>query len=54
MSDHDDAVRELASAYGVAVDYWDWQGRHMVVPTDSTEMAGPGRKLPIASPRIVQ
>jgi 4-alpha-glucanotransferase len=35
MSDHghDGVVRELATAYGVAVDYWDWQGHHVDVPT---------------------
>jgi 4-alpha-glucanotransferase len=31
--EHERAVRELAAAYGVATDYWDWQGRHVVVPT---------------------
>src|SRR5438105_181533 len=30
---YDDAVRELAAAYGVAVDYWDWRGQHVLVPT---------------------
>ncbi len=30
---YDDTVRELAVAYGVAVDYWDWQGQHVLVPT---------------------
>jgi len=28
-------VRELAAAYGVATDYWDWQGRHVLVSTDT-------------------
>ena len=32
-ADHAQAVRELAAAHGVAVDYWDWQGRHVVVGT---------------------
>ena len=35
MPDHDDAVRELAAAYGVATDYWDWQGRHVAVATET-------------------
>ena len=30
-----DAVRELAAAYGVATDYWDWQGRHVLVAADT-------------------
>ena len=29
MSGHEDAVRELATAYGIAVEYWDWQGQHV-------------------------
>ena len=33
--DHEDAVRELAAEYGVAVDYWDWQGRHVLVAVDT-------------------
>ena len=32
---HEDAVRELAAAYGVAIDYWDWQGRHVLVAIDT-------------------
>jgi 4-alpha-glucanotransferase len=30
---HEQLVRDLAAAYGVATDYWDWQGRHVVVET---------------------
>ena len=32
---HEHALHELAAAYGVAVDYWDWQGRHVVVSTET-------------------
>ena len=28
--DHEHLVRELAAAYGVATDYWDWQGQHVL------------------------
>ena len=35
MSEHgqnlDPALKALADAYGIATDYWDWQGRHVVV-----------------------
>ena len=31
MSELDPAVRELAAAYGVATEYWDWQGGHVEV-----------------------
>lgn len=30
-----DALRELADAYGVATDFWDWQGRHVGVGHDT-------------------
>ncbi|HEY0237928.1 MAG TPA: 4-alpha-glucanotransferase [Friedmanniella sp.] len=28
----DPALKALADAYGIATDYWDWQGRHVLVP----------------------
>ncbi len=34
-AEHAHALRELAAAYGVATDYWDWQGRHVVVSIES-------------------
>ena len=34
-NEHEHAVREVAAAYGVATDYWDWQGRHVLVATDT-------------------
>jgi len=30
--EYDGLVRTLATAYDVAVDYWDWQGQHVLVP----------------------
>ena len=29
------ALVDLAVAYGVATEYWDWQGRHVVVPAET-------------------
>ncbi len=31
------AVRELATALGVATEFWDWQGRHVQVPATTVE-----------------
>jgi 4-alpha-glucanotransferase len=31
------ALVELATAHGVATDFWDWQGQHVVVPRESVE-----------------
>ena len=28
---------ELATAHGVATDFWDWRGQHVVVPRESVE-----------------
>ncbi|MBA2768345.1 MAG: 4-alpha-glucanotransferase [Sporichthyaceae bacterium] len=30
-----DSVRELAEAFGVATEFWDWQGNHVEVPYDT-------------------
>ncbi len=35
MLDLDPALRELAEAYNIAVDYWDWQGRHVEVTAET-------------------
>ena len=32
---HEELLRELAAAYDVATDYWDWQGRHVAVAADT-------------------
>ncbi len=29
------ALRRLAEAYGIATDFWDWQGRHVDVPAET-------------------
>jgi 4-alpha-glucanotransferase len=35
MADLDPALAELADAYDIATDYWDWQGRHVVVAAET-------------------
>ena len=30
-------LAELATAHGVATDFWDWRGQHVVVPRESIE-----------------
>lgn len=37
MPELDPSRRQLAEAYGVATDYWDWQGRHTVVAPETIE-----------------
>ena len=34
--DHlDPTLRRLADAYGIATEFWDWQGRHILVSTET-------------------
>lgn len=33
----DDDLRELATAFGVATDFWDWQGQYVEVPRETVE-----------------
>ena len=34
--DHlDPTLRQLADAYGIATEFWDWQGRHILVSTET-------------------
>ena len=35
MSDLSAELRALAEAYGIATEFWDWQGRHSAVPRDT-------------------
>ena len=35
LTDLDPALRELAEAYGIAIEFWDWQGQHVEVPADT-------------------
>src|SRR5664279_5503302 len=35
LTDLDPALRELAEAYGIAVEFWDWQVRHVAVTADT-------------------
>ncbi len=35
MADLDPALGELAAAFDIATEYWDWQGRHVAVPADT-------------------
>ncbi|WP_172825784.1 4-alpha-glucanotransferase [Microlunatus sagamiharensis] len=37
VPDLDPALRALADAYGIATEYWDWQGRHVVVARETVE-----------------
>jgi len=35
VTDLDPALRQLAEAYGIAIEFWDWQGRHVAVATET-------------------
>ncbi|HEU4546196.1 MAG TPA: 4-alpha-glucanotransferase, partial [Microlunatus sp.] len=35
MSELDESLLELAQAYGIATEYWDWQGHHVAVAAET-------------------
>src|SRR5437870_253746 len=35
VSDVDGVLVELAAAYGVATEYWDWRGQHVVIGAET-------------------
>jgi 4-alpha-glucanotransferase len=35
VADFDPALRELADAFDIATEYWDWQGRHVIVAEET-------------------
>src|SRR5690348_12844228 len=37
MSELSAQLRDLAAAYGVATEYWDWRGAHVVQPAETVE-----------------
>jgi 4-alpha-glucanotransferase len=44
---------DLAAAYGVATDFWDWQGRHSEVPRESVEAVLAALGVPASSDESV-
>ena len=34
-AEHHQALVELAEAFNIATDYWDWQGKHVVVAPET-------------------
>src|SRR4051812_30908023 len=35
VPDLDDSLRDLATAYAIATDYWDWRGQHVQVAAET-------------------
>lgn len=48
------ALLELAEAHGVATEYWDWQGRHTVVPRETVLAVLAALEVDAVDPRAVQ
>jgi len=53
VADLNSSLSELADAYGIAVDYWDWQGRHVAVPAETVIAVLAGLGVDASSPETV-
>lgn len=51
VTDPTPALAELAVAYGVATEYWDWQGRHVRVPAEVVASVLAGLGVDASTPR---
>ena len=51
--DDDGALRELASAYGVATEYWDWRNEHVLVRTETLIAVLRALDVDARHPRVV-
>lgn len=47
-------LADLARAYGVATDYWDWQGRHVTVSAETIEAVLAALDVDAAGPQAVR
>lgn len=48
------ALRQLADAYGIAVEFWDWQGRHVQVPAATIVKLLAALEVDAATPQLAQ
>jgi 4-alpha-glucanotransferase len=47
-------LAELAAAYGIAIDYWDWQGRHVNVSTKTIAAVLAALDVDVSTPEAAQ
>ena len=50
VTELDDSLLELAQAYGIATEYWDWQGRHVSVDADTVIAVLAGLEIDAGTP----
>jgi len=50
VTELDDSLLELAQAYGIATEYWDWQGRHVSVDADTVIAVLAGLEVDAGTP----
>lgn len=50
VTELDDSLLELAQAYGIATEYWDWQGRHVSVGADTVIAVLAGLEVDAGTP----
>jgi len=54
MADLDPALQELADAYDIATEYWDWQGRHVAVSPETITSVLAALDVDASSPELAQ
>ncbi len=53
MADLDQSLTDLADAYGIATQYWDWQGQHVLVPPETVVAVLGGLEVDASTPEAV-
>ena len=54
MTELSPAVRRLADAYGIATEFWDWRGRHILVPEHTIIMVLAALDVDASSPEAAE
>jgi 4-alpha-glucanotransferase len=52
VAELDDVLLELAQAYGIATEYWDWQGHHVAVDADTVIAVLAGLDVDASTPEL--
>ena len=54
VADLDDLLRDLADAYAIATEYWDWQGRHVQVAAETVVAVLAGLGVDASTPEATR
>jgi 4-alpha-glucanotransferase len=54
VADLDPTLQELAEAYSIATDFWDWRGQHVVVPAETIAAVLAALDVDASTPELAQ